>query len=147
MVTPLRIYDEAIVERRFAPAIMLDGAAIKRPYDVAAQADHGQKQVTSGRIDRGSLTQRPITQADARNPSARRAGFVAADRIGRSEPNRSRRRLRPWRNHLLKRSPLGTPAQRLSRRRGPSMDFAWSTPLLPFGGSDITVSGLPLSPQ
>ena len=29
MVTPLRIYDEAIVERRFAPAIMLDGAAIK----------------------------------------------------------------------------------------------------------------------
>jgi hypothetical protein len=27
------------------------------------------------------------------------------------------------------------------------MDFAWSTPLLPFGGSDITVSGLPLSPQ
>jgi hypothetical protein len=27
------------------------------------QADHGQKQVTSGRTDRGSLTQGPITEA------------------------------------------------------------------------------------
>jgi len=43
---------------------MLDGAAIKRPYDVAAQADHGQKQGTSGRINGGSLTQGPITEAD-----------------------------------------------------------------------------------
>jgi PAS domain S-box-containing protein len=45
------IYNHGIVERRSAPAIMLDGAAIKRPCDVAAPADHGQKQDASGRID------------------------------------------------------------------------------------------------
>ena len=33
---------------------------------VAAQADHGQKQVTSGRTNRGSLTQGPITEAGIR---------------------------------------------------------------------------------
>ena len=31
---------------------------------MAAQADHGQKQVTSGRTDRRSLTKGPITEAD-----------------------------------------------------------------------------------
>jgi hypothetical protein len=32
--------------------------------DVAAPADHGQKQGTSGRINRGSVTKGPIIEAD-----------------------------------------------------------------------------------
>jgi hypothetical protein len=35
-------------------------------------ADHGQKQATSGRADRGSLTHGPITEADIRRGSAKR---------------------------------------------------------------------------
>jgi len=42
---------------------------------VAARADHGQKQVTSGRTDRDSLTQGPITEADIAFPLPGREGI------------------------------------------------------------------------
>ena len=64
-----------------------------RPYDVAAQADHGQKQVTSGKIDRRSLTQGPITEAVVRGEDCAFTGRFGEPFESFSEPLSQRPRI------------------------------------------------------